>query len=123
MLFSRYTIKSILKKEIIVDNTMVEKIKSNPSYQKLISERSSFAWKLTITMLTVYYAFILLIAFSPETLGAKIVAGGMATVGIPVGVAIIIFAFVLTGIYVKRANSEFDGLLNQVKEDVAKDVK
>jgi uncharacterized membrane protein (DUF485 family) len=123
MLFSRYTIKSILKKEIIVDNTMVEKIKSNPSYQKLISERSSFAWKLTITMLTVYYAFILLIAFSPETLGAKIVAGGMATVGIPVGVAIIIFAFILTGIYVKRANSEFDGLLNQVKEDVAKDVK
>ncbi|MBT3280527.1 MAG: DUF485 domain-containing protein [Campylobacteraceae bacterium] len=123
MLFSRYTIKSILKKEIIVDNSMVEKIKSNPSYQKLISERSSFAWKLTITMLTVYYAFILLIAFSPETLGAKIVAGGMATVGIPVGVAIIIFAFILTGIYVKRANSEFDGLLNQVKEDVAKDVK
>ncbi len=106
-----------------MDNSMVEKIKSNPSYQKLISERSSFAWKLTITMLTVYYAFILLIAFSPETLGAKIVAGGMATVGIPVGVAIIIFAFILTGIYVKRANSEFDGLLNQVKEDVAKDVK
>ena len=102
---------------------MVEKIQSNPSYQKLISERSSFAWKLTITMLVVYYAFILLIAFSPETLGAKIAVGGMATVGIPVGVAIIIFSFVLTGIYVKRANSEFDGLLNQVKEDLAKDSK
>jgi len=106
-----------------VDKTMVEKIQSNPSYQKLVSERSSFAWKLTITMLVVYYAFILLIAFSPETLGAKIVAGGMATVGIPVGIAIIVFAFVLTGIYVGRANSEFDGLLNQVKEDIAKDTK
>lgn len=106
-----------------MDKTMVEKIQSNPSYQKLVYERSSFAWKLTITMLVAYYAFILLIAFSPETLGAKIAAGGMATVGIPVGIAIIVFAFVLTGIYVRRANSEFDGLLKQVKEDVAKDMK
>ena len=102
---------------------MVEKIQSNPSYVELVTKRSSFAWKLTITMLVVYYAFILLIAFSPETLGAKIAAGGMATVGIPVGVAIIVFSFVLTGVYVKRANSEFDGLLSKVKEDLAKDIK
>ena len=69
-------------------------------------------------MLVVYYAFILLIAFSPETLGAKINADGMATWGIPVGIAIIIFAFALTGIYVKRANREFDGLLNDVKKEL-----
>jgi uncharacterized membrane protein (DUF485 family) len=106
-----------------MDKNMVEKIKSNSSYKKLVSERSSFAWKLTITILVVYYAFILLIAFSPETLGAKLVAGGMATVGIPAGVAIIIFAFILTGIYVKRANSEFDDLLDQVKKDIAKEMK
>lgn len=123
MLFNIPTIGMNLKKEIIVDKNMVEKIKSNPSYQKLVTERSSFAWKLTITILVVYYAFILLIAFSPEVLGAKIAVGGMATVGIPVGVAIIVFAFILTGIYVKRANTEFDGLLEQVKEDLARETK
>jgi uncharacterized membrane protein (DUF485 family) len=96
---------------------MVEKIQANPSYQKLVTERSSFAWKLTITILVVYYAFILLIAFSPATLGASL-SGGMTTVGIPVGIAIIVFAFVLTGIYVKRANNEFDDLLNDVKKEV-----
>ena len=106
-----------------MDKDMVEKIKSNPSYQKLVSQRSSFAWKLTITILTVYYAFILLIAFSPETLGTKITTDGMATVGIPVGVAIIIFSFILTGIYVKRANREFDELLAQVKDDVKKETR
>jgi uncharacterized membrane protein (DUF485 family) len=68
-------------------------------------------------MLVVYYAFILLIAFSPETLGASL-SGGMTTVGIPVGIAIIIFSFAMTGIYVKRANSEFDDLLKKVKDDV-----
>jgi len=105
-----------------VDKALVEKIQSNPSYQKLVSERSSFAWKLTITILVVYYAFILLIAFSPETLGASI-SGGMATVGIPVGIGIIVFAFALTGIYVKRANSEFDELLENVKQDIEKEMK
>jgi len=106
-----------------MDKNLVEKIKANPSYNELVTKRGAFAWKLTITILVVYYAFILLIAFSPATLGAKISAGGMATVGIPVGVAIIVFAFLLTGIYVKRANSEFDGLLEKVKEDIAKEIK
>ena len=95
----------------------VQTIKNNPKYQELVSKRSKFAWTLTIIMLVVYYAFILLIAFSPETLGASL-SGGMTTVGIPVGIAIIIFAFAMTGIYVKRANSEFDDLLGKVKKDI-----
>lgn len=100
-----------------MDRATVEKIQANPSYQKLVSERSKFAWTLTITILVVYYAFILLIAFSPETLGTSI-SGGMATWGIPIGMGIIVFAFALTGIYVKRANSEFDGLLEDVKREM-----
>ena len=100
-----------------MDKATIEKIKANPSYQKLVSERSGFAWKLTITILVVYYAFILLIAFSPETLGTSI-SGGMTTWGIPIGVGIIVFAFALTGIYVKRANNEFDALLENVKKDI-----
>jgi len=101
-----------------MDRATVEKIQNNPSYQRLVSTRSGFAWTLTIIMLVVYYAFILFIAFSPETLGAKLDPNGMATLGIPVGIAIIVFAFAMTGIYVKRANSEFDGLLNDVKKEV-----
>lgn len=95
----------------------VQQIQNNPKYQELVSKRSKFAWTLTIIMLVVYYAFILFIAFSPETLGASL-SGGMTTVGIPVGIAIIVFAFAMTGYYVKRANSEFDDLLNDVKKDV-----
>ena len=96
-----------------------EKIQNNPKYQELVHKRSRFAWMLTIIILVVYFSFILLIAFSPETLGAKVSEEGMMTVGIPVGIAIIIFAFVLTGIYVRRANSEFDGLLEEVKKEIA----
>ncbi len=106
-----------------MNNEQVQAIKNNPKYQKLVSTRSKFAWTLTIIMLVVYYAFILLIAFSPETLGARVSPDAMMTVGIPVGIAIIVFAFILTGIYTRRANSEFDGLLNDLKNDLEKGMK
>lgn len=95
----------------------VEQIKNNPKYQELVSKRSSFAWTLSVIMLVIYYAFIMIIAFNPEILGAK-TGEGVMTVGIPVGIAIIIIAFALTGIYVKRANGEFDELAQQVKDEL-----
>lgn len=96
---------------------VAEEIKQNPKFKELVSKRSSFAWKLSIIMLVIYYTFILLIAFSPETLGTPIGNNAM-TLGIPVGVGIIVSAFVLTGIYVHRANTEFDVLTNAIKKDL-----
>ena len=93
-----------------------QQILNNPKYQELVSTRSRFAWMLTAIMLLVYFSFILLIAFFPEVLGAKVSEGSMMTVGIPVGIAIIVFAFALTGIYVRRANREFDILLEAIKK-------
>ncbi|UFH58052.1 DUF485 domain-containing protein [Sulfurovum mangrovi] len=95
----------------------VEQIKNNPKYQELVTKRSSFAWTLSVIMLVIYYAFIMIIAFNPEILGAK-TGEGVMTVGIPVGIAIIIIAFALTGIYVRRANGEFDELAQQVKDEL-----
>ncbi len=95
----------------------IEQVKNNPKYQKLVSERSRFAWTLSIIMLVVYYAFIMTIAFSPETLGTKI-GDGVITLGIPVGIAIIFISFILAGIYVRRANGEFDELTREVREEL-----
>lgn len=97
---------------------VIDKVKSNPKYQELVSKRTSFAWILAVTMLAVYYTFILVIAFAPDTLGAPLSATGVMTVGIPVGIAIILFAFVITGIYVFRANGEFDRLTKEIKEEL-----
>ena len=49
----------------------------------------------------IYYGFILIVAFAPSVLGIPIY--GVVTLGIPIGVFIIVAAFVLTGIYVRRA--------------------
>jgi uncharacterized membrane protein (DUF485 family) len=53
----------------------------------------------------------MMLAFSPSTLGQSL-SGGVTTVGIPVGIAIIVFAFTITGVYVKRANGEVNPYYN-----------
>ena len=44
----------------------------------------------------------------------------MTTLGIPIGMAVIVFTVVITGIYVRRANSEYDALTQQI---LAEEVK
>jgi uncharacterized membrane protein (DUF485 family) len=66
-------------------------------------------------MLGIYLSFILLVAFVPQFLGIPI-GNGVTTIGIPIGLLVIISAFVLTGVYVNRANSEFDALTAKIVE-------
>jgi len=94
---------------------MVDRIKNDPDFIQLTRERSKFAWTLTIIMLVIYFGFVLVIAFDPSLLGTPLSAGSVTTVGIPVGVGVIISAFILTGIYVRRANTEFDELTAKIK--------
>ncbi len=102
-----------------MDDDLVQKIQSNPDYQKLVSTRSSYGWLLTWIMMVVYYGFIILIAFDKELLGAKIGAGVM-TWGMPIGLFVIVFTVIITGIYVRRANSEFDDLTAKIRKAVMK---
>ena len=97
---------------------IIEKIKANPDYQKLVSARSGFAIKLSVAMLVVYFTFILTIAFNPSALAIPLSADSVTTIGIPIGMAVIIFAIILTGIYTKRANGEFDDLANKIKNSL-----
>ncbi|MDR3441254.1 DUF485 domain-containing protein [Telmatospirillum sp.] len=93
-----------------------EKIRSNPKYAELVSKRSGFAWSLTGLVLAIYYGFILIIAFMPQFLATPLSAGSVTTIGLPIGVGVILSAIVLTGIYVYRANGEFDELTKDLIE-------
>ena len=98
---------------------LVQRIAAHPKYQELKAKRTSFGWVLTIAMMVVYYGFILLVAFNKEFLSTKLGAGVM-TVGMPIGLGVIVFTIVITAIYVKRANTEFDELSNAVIKAVTK---
>jgi uncharacterized membrane protein (DUF485 family) len=95
-------------------------IHANPKFQQLVRRRERLAWSLSAVMLSLYIAFILLVAFRPDWLGARIRPEFPVTWGIPVGIGLIISAFVLTGIYVHRANGEFDRLTRELLEEVVR---
>jgi uncharacterized membrane protein (DUF485 family) len=90
-------------------------VKADPNYQKLVRTRSRYGWTLTWLMMAVYYGFILLVAFNKEMMGSRLGAGVM-TWGMPIGLAVILFTIVITGVYVRRANSEFDQLTAAIRE-------
>ncbi|QIK38452.1 DUF485 domain-containing protein [Caldichromatium japonicum] len=97
---------------------LVDAIKAHPRYQELVCSRRCFAWNLTFLMLAIYYGFILTIAFAPALLGTPIAQGASTTIGIPLGITVIVSAFILTGIYVAKANSRFDALTRAIQEDI-----
>ncbi|HMV65054.1 MAG TPA: DUF485 domain-containing protein [Zoogloea sp.] len=96
-----------------------DRIRANPKYQELVSKRNSYGWIMTILMLAVYYGYILLVAFNKEFLAQKLGAGVMS-LGIPIGVGVILFTILITGIYIRRANTEFDDLKAQVIKEATK---
>ena len=95
----------------------VSRIRQEPMFRELVERRTRFAWQLSAAMLVIYFGFIAVIAFAPKVLGMPI-GDGVITVGIPVGLFVIVSAFVLTGIYVVRANSTFDPMTRQIIERV-----
>ncbi|MCA8894093.1 MAG: DUF485 domain-containing protein [Rhodoblastus sp.] len=93
-----------------------EEIERNPKFVELVSKRKSLGWTLSAVMLIIYLGFIMLVAYAPKMLGAPLGAG-VTTIGIPVGIFVIVSAFILTGIYVSKANAEFDNLTRQIVEE------
>jgi len=98
---------------------VVDRIQRHPKYLELRKKRNTFGWLLTILMMVVYYGYIALIAFNKPFL-AQPIGSGVTSLGIPIGMGVIVFTVVITAIYVRRANSEFDDLTTDILKDVSK---
>jgi uncharacterized membrane protein (DUF485 family) len=101
-----------------MDTTLAERIARHPDYLALKSRRARLGWWLTVAMMVVYYGFIVLVAFDKPFLAQRL-GDGVTTVGMPVGLAVIVFTIVITGAYVLRANREFDALTDKLRQQVA----
>ncbi|PXW52399.1 DUF485 domain-containing protein [Methylobacterium sp. B4] len=96
----------------------LDRIADHPIFKTLVHDRTRFGWILTGLMLFVYFGFIGLIAFDKALLATKV--GGTASLGFYMGMFVIVFAFVLTGIYVARANTRYDRLSAELIRSLAK---
>ena len=102
-----------------MQDPVVARIEANPKYQALKRKRGGFGWLLTLLMLLAYYGFIGLIAFDKEFL-AQPIGSGVTTLGIPIAFGVIVFTIAITGLYVRRANGEYDRLTAEILEDATR---
>jgi uncharacterized membrane protein (DUF485 family) len=99
-----------------LSNSQTERIRQDPLFAQLCQSRSRLAWTLSALVLGIYLAFILLVAFGGDFMAAPLVTGGVTTVGIVVGIAVILTAILLTAVYVWKANTTFDDLTRRLLE-------
>jgi uncharacterized membrane protein (DUF485 family) len=99
-----------------MDDVTTQRIRHHPKFLELERKRSRFSWGLSAAMLVIYYGYILLVGFAPDVLGRPLSPGSATTVGMPIGVGVILAAVLLTGVYVWRANGEFDRLTREIVE-------
>jgi len=102
------------------DEDIVARIQKNPKFKQFVSTRNNYAIILTILMMIAYYGYILLIAFDKQLLATKVSAGATMSIGIPLGIGVLVFTIVITAIYVRRANSEFDDMKDEIVKEASK---
>lgn len=84
------------------------RIRANPKFAGFVSTRNRYSIVMAILGAIAYYGFILLVAYDKEFLARKLGAGMVTSLGIPIGVGVIVFTIIITWVYVRRANGEFD---------------
>jgi cation/acetate symporter len=98
-------------------------IRNNPKFQQLVTTRSRFAWLLCAVVLVVYYGFMAIVAFNPTWLAQSVGEGRIATIGWPIAAAMMVLFWVLTGLYVVRANGKFDAVNAELIKEATKEAK
>lgn len=89
---------------------------NSPEFKKLVKKRWSVSLVLTITILVIYIGFLLVVAFDKDLLAVKI--GSYLPWALPIGFAIIVSAWLLTGIYVFWANNSYDPEIQQLRNKI-----
>ncbi|HKM37719.1 MAG TPA: DUF485 domain-containing protein [Thiopseudomonas sp.] len=106
-----------------MDKDIYAHIRNNPKFNELVTKRRRFAAILSIIVLVIFYGFIMQVAFFPEVIGRSI-GSGKLTYGVVAGFSQFAFFLLLTWIYVRRANTEFDRINEElIDEAIAGDKK
>ena len=85
----------------------------DPALEAVSAARWRMAILLTTTMMVVYFGFILLVALNKPLLGTPLVPG--LSIGMLLGMLVIVAAWVLTWIYVRWANTHYDASLRGLR--------
>jgi uncharacterized membrane protein (DUF485 family) len=85
----------------------------SPEFKHLVSRRWKMSAVLLVLLFVSYYGYIVMVATAKEFVSQKI--GEVTTLAIPLGIAAIVIAWVLTAFYVAWANKSYDPEVERLK--------
>jgi uncharacterized membrane protein (DUF485 family) len=71
---------------------------------------------LTASLFVLYYGFILLVGLNKPFLATRV--GAVTTLGIPIGMGVIVGAWLLTAVYVVWANRRYDAEVRALQAEL-----
>lgn len=95
---------------------VIAAIAADPRYEALVRERGRLGWLLSALIFFAFVGYLGVIAFDKAAL-AQPIAGGVTSIGIPVGLGLIVLAILVTALYVRRANGSYDTRLAEILKD------
>lgn len=97
--------------------SVYERVRRNPKFHELVRRRSRLALLLSAVVLVGYYGFMMVVAFAPDLLQKPLSDESSLSVGFPIGAAIIILSWLLTGVYSHFANGSFQDLTDDITRE------
>ena len=91
---------------------------ASPEFQELRNRLRRFVFPMSAVFLIWYFAYVMLGAFAHDFMAIKV--WGNINVGLLIGLGQFLSTFVITGIYVRRANNEYDALTEQIAKGALK---
>ena len=98
----------------MLDQPACARIRLDPRFQSLVRARARLGWSLAAVITALYFGFVFLVALAPGLMAAPV--WGVITLGFALGLAVMVAAVALTGLYVLRANGRFDALQRLIVE-------
>ena len=100
-----------------MSDDIIERVKANPRYHALVRERSVLGGLLSLIVVIVFGGFILMMGFARPFLGQAVAEGSAISIGFPIGLGVAVICMICTGIYVRRANKDFDRLIADIVKE------
>lgn len=101
-------------------NEIQNRVYTNPRFTELVSRRRRFAWTLTVLVLGSFFAYLMTGILNPQWLMTPMFEGSTTSIGYPISAAMVVLAWVSTGIYITRANNKFDPMCEEILRESSK---
>jgi len=94
-----------------------EEFLNHPKFKQLVSSRGRLSFIFSLMIFIGYGVFVLGMAYAPGWMATPMSAGSSITLGLVIGVFMIVFGMISSGLYMRIANRKFDTLKQELLKE------